>query len=246
MTSATAYHDFAAAMNGSDVSGFNDSSLVLLEEEEDLYYGGEEGAWGEGGRGETLALVAVYVPVMVVAVAGNVVVLAVVLLDRRMRRSAPNFFLCNLALADLLGGGCPLVSTKEKHQRNTEIESPMEGCLVTSRKGKSRWTTGEAKAEGSHKGELRTPNTSSVDRRSGELSPFTRGPPTPSVWIEGLVNCPPSPEDPQHLQCGQKRTPNTSSVDRRSGELSPFTRGPPTPPVWIEGLVNCPPSPEDP
>ncbi|XP_076441136.1 QRFP-like peptide receptor [Babylonia areolata] len=96
------HHTDSAPVNGSDVSmTVNDSSQVTFD---DVY--GEDWAWGsaEGGREEAVALAVVYVPVMVVAVGGNVLLLGVVGVDRRMRRSAPNFFLCNLALADLLVG----------------------------------------------------------------------------------------------------------------------------------------------
>ncbi|KAL8602596.1 hypothetical protein ACOMHN_062572 [Nucella lapillus] len=69
---------------------------------EDLYY--DPGSLLAGHQtAETLALVAVYVPIFLLAVMGNVFVLVVIMMDNRMRKSAPNYFLCNLAIADLLG-----------------------------------------------------------------------------------------------------------------------------------------------
>ena len=85
--------------NGTDAytTNDNDSYLVSLE---DLY---DTDSFLNGLTVETWALVAVYVPVFLLAVLGNVFVLMVILMDSRMRKSAPNFFLCNLAVADLLG-----------------------------------------------------------------------------------------------------------------------------------------------
>lgn len=50
-----------------------------------------------------IALISVYVPVFLLASVGNIFVLLVILLDPRMRKSAANFFLVNLAISDLLG-----------------------------------------------------------------------------------------------------------------------------------------------
>lgn len=51
---------------------------------------------------QTIVLICIYVPVFLVALAGNVLVLLVVLMNRKMR-SVTNYFLVNLAVADLLG-----------------------------------------------------------------------------------------------------------------------------------------------
>ncbi|XP_076462100.1 QRFP-like peptide receptor [Babylonia areolata] len=78
----------------------NPAPIAGLEELEDLYY--DPGSMLTSHTVETVALVAVYVPIFLLAVLGNVFVLVVVLMDTRMRKSAPNYFLCNLAIADLL------------------------------------------------------------------------------------------------------------------------------------------------
>lgn len=102
MSSATLYEIEMATANGSgSVAGngnvWNESYIVSLD---DLY---DAGSLLTSHNVETIALVAVYVPVFLLAVLGNVFVLIVILVDTRMRKSAPNFFLCNLAIADLLG-----------------------------------------------------------------------------------------------------------------------------------------------
>ncbi|GFN85490.1 orexin receptor type 2 [Plakobranchus ocellatus] len=50
-----------------------------------------------------VVLMVVYVPVFLVAVLGNLLVLLVIFGDANAAKSSANYFLVNLALADLLG-----------------------------------------------------------------------------------------------------------------------------------------------
>ena len=51
----------------------------------------------------TIILICVYVPVFLLAIVGNVFVLMVILLNKRMRSHSANYFLINLAIADIMG-----------------------------------------------------------------------------------------------------------------------------------------------
>ena len=53
-------------------------------------------------EGRSIALICLYVPVFLLAFVGNVLVLLVVLPNRRMR-SITNYFIVNMAVSDLLG-----------------------------------------------------------------------------------------------------------------------------------------------
>jgi hypothetical protein len=54
-------------------------------------------------RPERIVLICFYVPLFVLAMVGNVLVLLMVACNREMRKSTANYFLVNLAIADLLG-----------------------------------------------------------------------------------------------------------------------------------------------
>ncbi|CAG5119002.1 unnamed protein product, partial [Candidula unifasciata] len=71
------------------LSVLNVTGNTSLEELYDIYDG-------------SVVLVILYAPIFLVAVVGNLVVLLAVLTDRRMRKSSANYFLVNLAIADLL------------------------------------------------------------------------------------------------------------------------------------------------
>ena len=53
-------------------------------------------------RPGSVVLIAAYIPLFLLAVSGNIIVLLVILLNRSMR-TVTNYFLFNLAIADLLG-----------------------------------------------------------------------------------------------------------------------------------------------
>lgn len=55
---------------------------------------------------DKIILICFYIPVFFVALVGNILVLVMVFLQRSMKRNTTNYFLVNLAVADLLGE-CP-------------------------------------------------------------------------------------------------------------------------------------------
>lgn len=79
---------------------FNDSNLVLSD------FDGIIEAWKQSlitlNQPNTIVLIALYVPVFLTAIIGNLTVLFVIIPNRRMW-SVTNNFLLNLAIADLLG-----------------------------------------------------------------------------------------------------------------------------------------------
>lgn len=52
---------------------------------------------------ENIAILCIYIPVFFLALFGNTLVLVMVCINKRFRRNIANFFLVNLAIADLLG-----------------------------------------------------------------------------------------------------------------------------------------------
>ncbi|KAK3777694.1 hypothetical protein RRG08_021804 [Elysia crispata] len=74
-----------------------------------------------------VVLMIVYVPVFLVAVLGNILVLLVIFGDVKAAKSSANYFLVNLALADLLGFAAgdrsPWKRAKKKHGSKTAGDS---------------------------------------------------------------------------------------------------------------------------
>lgn len=67
-----------------------------------------ETIWTEDNSHDTLKadkiiLLCIYIPVFVVALVGNILVLVMVCMNKSVRRNVANYFLVNLAVADLLG-----------------------------------------------------------------------------------------------------------------------------------------------
>lgn len=91
---------------GKEVFNITNSTLKPTMSAGDLY---DQGTMTSVGVGKVL-LVSVYVPVFLIAIVGNVFVLLAILLDHRMRKSAANFLLVNMAIADLLGASCHFLS----------------------------------------------------------------------------------------------------------------------------------------
>lgn len=52
---------------------------------------------------DKIILLCIYIPVFAVALIGNVLVLVMVCMNKSVRRNVANYFLVNLAVADLLG-----------------------------------------------------------------------------------------------------------------------------------------------
>ncbi len=85
-------------MNFSNMSNFSfDPSEI-----EDMYLNIDTDFLNKGRRA-SIILMCIYLPVFLLAVIGNVFVMLVILLNSRMRSSAANYFLVNLAIADILG-----------------------------------------------------------------------------------------------------------------------------------------------
>lgn len=71
-------------------------------------FGYNETIWTEDNFDDTLKadkiiLLCIYIPVFVVALVGNILVLVMVCMNKSVRRNVANYFLVNLAVADLLG-----------------------------------------------------------------------------------------------------------------------------------------------
>ncbi|XP_059170497.1 gastrin/cholecystokinin type B receptor-like [Physella acuta] len=90
---------------------------------------------------DNFVIMLVYVPVFLVAFFGNLVVLLVILTDARMRKSAANYFLVNLAVTDLLVAIICVPMTSINYVYNVwilgttvcKLTSYMQGvCLVAS------------------------------------------------------------------------------------------------------------------
>jgi len=56
---------------------------------------------------DKIVLLCIYIPVFVIALVGNVLVLVMVCMNKSVRRNVANYFLVNLAVADLLGKYIP-------------------------------------------------------------------------------------------------------------------------------------------
>lgn len=54
-------------------------------------------------KADKIILLCIYIPVFVVALVGNILVLVMVCMNKSIRRNVANYFLVNLAVADLLG-----------------------------------------------------------------------------------------------------------------------------------------------
>lgn len=52
---------------------------------------------------DKIILLCIYIPVFFVALVGNILVLVMVCMNKSVRRNVANYFLVNLAVADLLG-----------------------------------------------------------------------------------------------------------------------------------------------
>ncbi|KAK7501171.1 hypothetical protein BaRGS_00007656 [Batillaria attramentaria] len=100
MATATVYEIEVATVNVSDVTNkteaWNKSYRVNFGDYD------TDSLMTTTDNTETIVLISVYVPIFLLATLGNLFVLLVILLDARMRKSAQNFFLVNLAIADLL------------------------------------------------------------------------------------------------------------------------------------------------
>ena len=95
-TSAPPFESYFNGMDQNDNFMDNNNALYtkFLEEFKRSFYKHEEP--------RTVILVALYVPIFLMAFFGNIMVLFVVLPNRHMR-NVTNFFLVNLAVADLTG-----------------------------------------------------------------------------------------------------------------------------------------------
>jgi hypothetical protein len=81
------------------MADFNDSSEGLLQR----FFEDYKKSLFTYDHPEKIALISVYVIIFVLALVGNAMILLMVCLKRSSRKSITNFFLVNLAVADLLG-----------------------------------------------------------------------------------------------------------------------------------------------
>lgn len=87
--------------NESVLPGLNCSSIYQLDVFDDVFKDFMASLYTYG-QPKNIILISIYVPVFLLAFLGNMLVIVVILSNRSMR-SVTNYFLLNLAVADLLG-----------------------------------------------------------------------------------------------------------------------------------------------
>lgn len=103
-----------------EIPGLNMSSNTSLEELYALYDNSSK------YQTNNIILIILYVPVFLIAVLGNIVILLAILTDVRLRRSSANYFLVNLAIADLLSKLCFVSSVCRARAGILSVR--LEGC----------------------------------------------------------------------------------------------------------------------